>query len=180
LILLDRDGVLNQMVINTDHGTIDSPLHPDQVRLVSGAREALAQLKALGFKLAICTNQPSAAKGKTTIANLEAVHLRLLDLLDAKIDSSHICFHRAEDGCSCRKPKPGLLIEALTANSADPSASWMVGDGVTDVQAGRAAGVRTAFIGSKRCDVCSTLTKLDAKPDLHIADLAEFAEQLRK
>jgi histidinol-phosphate phosphatase family protein len=180
LILLDRDGVLNQMVINADHGTIDSPMHPDQVQLVPGAREALAELREWDYKLAICTNQPAAAKGKTSVANLEAVHQRVLDLLDVRLDSSHICWHRAEDGCACRKPKPGLLLDALAANVAFARDSWMVGDGITDVQAGRAAGVKTAFLGSKRCDVCTTLASAGAKPDLHVASLAEFVEQLLK
>jgi D-glycero-D-manno-heptose 1,7-bisphosphate phosphatase len=96
-----------------------------------------------------------------------------------KIDSSHICWHRAEDGCACRKPKPGLLLEALTVNGVSPGDAWMIGDGVTDVQAGRAAGVKTAFLGSKRSDVCTALTDANAVPDLHITALAEFIDHLK-
>lgn len=180
MIILDRDGVLNQMVIDPEHGTIDSPMHPSQVQLVIGAREAVTQLRALGFKLAVCTNQPSAAKGKTTRANLEAVHAKVLDLLSVKIESSNICWHRSEDGCSCRKPAPGMLLNALRECNVPASDAWMVGDGVTDVQAGRSAGVRTAFLGAKRCDVCTTLARVEAKPDLHVADLSEFVSELSK
>lgn len=168
------------MMIDPEHGTIDSPMHPSQVQLIVGAREAVAQLRAWGFQLAVCTNQPSAAKGKTTRANLEAVHARVLDLLGVPFESSNICWHRSEDGCGCRKPAPGMLLNALRATGVAASSAWMVGDGVTDVQAGRAAGVRTAFLGAKRCDVCTTLTRADAKPDLHVADLSEFVRELSK
>ncbi|MGZ3722971.1 MAG: D-glycero-alpha-D-manno-heptose-1,7-bisphosphate 7-phosphatase [Bdellovibrionales bacterium] len=177
MIILDRDGVLNQMVIDAEHGTIDSPMNPEQVKLVPGATEAVAQLTRWGFKISICTNQPSAAKGKTTIPNLKATHARVVALLEeagGKINSSHMCLHRSEDKCACRKPNPGMLREALAAQSVLPNAAWMVGDGVTDVQAGAAAGVKTAFLGSKRCDVCTTLDKVGAKPDLHVVDLSEF------
>src|SRR5262245_63105420 len=115
LILLDRDGVLNAMVVDPDHGTIDSPLRADQVALLPGVADAVARLSAVGYRLAVVTNQPAAAKGKTTRSSLEEVHEAVLRGACAKggrIHSSHVCFHRAEDGCSCRKPKPGLLEEA--------------------------------------------------------------------
>jgi D-glycero-D-manno-heptose 1,7-bisphosphate phosphatase len=161
LVILDRDGVLNQHVVNADHGTVDSPLHPDQVVLEPGAAQSLAALTAKGFVLAIASNQPAAAKGKTTLANLDAVNARVVALLEqagARISSSHLCRHRAEDGCACRKPKPGLLQEALARHPlAVPAETWMVGDGVTDVEAGWALGLKTALIGTQRCDGCRAL-----------------------
>jgi histidinol-phosphate phosphatase family protein len=161
LLIFDRDGVLNQHVVNEDHGTVDSPLHPDQVVLEPGAAEALAALSAHGFVLAIASNQPAAAKGKTTWANLEAVNALIVEQLQragARISSSHLCPHRSEQGCECRKPKPGLLRQALERHPlAVASETWMVGDGVTDVEAGRALGLKTALIGAQRCDGCRAL-----------------------
>lgn len=181
LILLDRDGVLNDMVVDPEHGTIDSPLAPDQVRLKRGVPEALAQLTAWGLPIAVVTNQPSAAKGKTTLDNLHAVQARVLELASAqggRIFRWEMCVHRAEDGCACRKPKPGMLAAVLRAGNYDLATTWMVGDGITDVQAGRAAGVRTAFLGSKRCDVCRVLTDTGSQPELHVTDLPEFVATL--
>src|SRR5713101_5169445 len=97
LILLDRDGVLNRLVVDAEHGTIDSPLHPDQVEVPGGAAEALAQLTQAGYGVAIVTNQPAWAKKKTTRRNLEAVHEAVLagvTRLGGRVLSSHICFHR--------------------------------------------------------------------------------------
>jgi D-glycero-D-manno-heptose 1,7-bisphosphate phosphatase len=180
LILLDRDGVLNAVVIDPEHGTIDSPLHPDQVELLPGVAEALARLTEAGHALAVVTNQPAAAKGKTTRRNLEAVHEAVLSAACAKgavIASSHICFHRAEEGCACRKPKPGLLRDAL-ARHAGTADAWMVGDGVTDVQAGAAAGVRTAFLGPQKCDACKVLHQRQLTPAWWGPDLSSFADHL--
>ena len=96
---------------------------PAQVRMVPGAAEAVAQLNEAGFGVAIVSNQPSAAKGKTTRQNLDAVNEAVLDEIakaGGTILSSHLCFHRAEDRCPCRKPRTGLLEEAFKKNSAYP------------------------------------------------------------
>jgi histidinol-phosphate phosphatase family protein len=181
LIILDRDGVLNQMVVNADHGTVDSPLHPDQVIIDEAVPSALVGLKNLGFMLAVATNQPAAAKGKTTRFNLEATHRKVLELIGdggtIKI-SSFICWHKSEDGCACRKPKSGLLEQALVEMGADPALSWMVGDGVTDIVAGRLAGVKTAFIGSRKADVCQLFSESGVAPDIWCADLMDFFKQI--
>lgn len=179
LILLDRDGVLNEVVVDPEHGTIDSPLHPDQVRVYPWVPETLAGLRKMGYALAIVTNQPSAAKGKTTLENLEAVHLKVVKAAGAPFVGSEICFHRAEDGCSCRKPKPGMLDAVFKKHpELSRSASWMVGDGITDVEAGRAASVRTAYLGPQKCDARKILEDRNLVPDLWCRDLKDFAAQL--
>lgn len=182
LLLLDRDGVLNRMVVNADHGTIDSPLHPSQVRLIDGVAEALALLTEAGFGLAIVSNQPAWAKNKTTRANLEAVHTKVsieATRLGGLILSSHLCLHRSEDGCECRKPRTGLLREAFRANPGfDPRQAWMIGDGVTDVQAGVALGLKTAFLGPRKCDACKILGERNLRPTWWGSDLATFTNYL--
>jgi D-glycero-D-manno-heptose 1,7-bisphosphate phosphatase len=182
LILLDRDGVLNRLVIDAEHGTIDSPLHPDQVEVHEGVAEALARLTAAGHGLAVVTNQPAAAKGKTTRRNLEQTHARVLERACRKggqILSSHVCFHRAEDGCACRKPATGLLEEAFASHpDFGRAGAWMVGDGVTDVQAGAALGLRTAFLGPRKCDACKVLAQRNLSPTWWGPDLTTFAAHL--
>jgi histidinol-phosphate phosphatase family protein len=182
LILLDRDGVLNRLVIDPEHGTIDSPLHPAQVELLPGAAEAVALLTRAGFGIAIVTNQPAWAKNKTTRRNLEVVHetiARAVQEAGGTILSSHICFHRAEDGCDCRKPRVGLLREAFARNPGfDAPGSWMVGDGVTDVQAGVAIDLRTAFLAPRKCDACKILADCKLAPTYWGPDLLTFTKYL--
>ena len=179
LILLDRDGVLNRMVVHPEHGTVDSPLRADEVELVPGAVDAAAALARAGWTLAICSNQPAAAKGKTTREHLLAAHAVVVEALaraGAPVAGSYICWHRAEDRCSCRKPLPGLLQQAIDAHGGDPI--WMVGDGVTDVEAANAAGVRAAFVGGTKCDACRVLTDRGARAQFRGDGLAAFARFL--
>lgn len=184
LILLDRDGVLNALVVDPEHGTVDSPLHPSQVRMVAGAPEAVAALSRAGFALRIVSNQPAAAKGKTTRENLEAVQRKVVELAESRggaIAGSHLCFHRQEDGCACRKPGTGLLEDALRAHGArDPEGCWMVGDGVADVEAGAALGLRTAFLGPRKTEVAAILAERHLSPSLWVDGLPDFAERVQQ
>jgi D-glycero-D-manno-heptose 1,7-bisphosphate phosphatase len=182
LILLDRDGVLDKLVVDPDHGTIDSPLHPDQVEVYPWVPYALDVLCKKGYGLAIVTNQPAAAKGKTTRENLEKVHAKVVAAAEsrgAKILTSHICYHRAEDGCECRKPKTGLLEDAFNRNPGFPRKdSWIVGDGLTDIAAGKAAYVKTAFIAPKKIEFRKVFAENGvAEPDEWWESLKEFAEK---
>ncbi len=182
VILLDRDGVLNEVIVDPEQGTIDSPLHRSEVRLIAGVPEALATLNRLGFVLAIVTNQPAAAKGKTTVKNLRDAHARVIELAEArgaKIATSQICLHRSEDDCACRKPKPRMLLDALEELGGDPARSWMVGDGVTDVEAGQRAGVKTAFLGPRKCDACKIFDGRLGPPTKWAKDLAHFVDDLK-
>jgi histidinol-phosphate phosphatase family protein len=184
LIILDRDGVLNEIVVDSEHGTIDSPMNPDQAKVFEFIPKALKRLNELGFLLAVATNQPAAAKGKTTKSNLEKTHQLILDQatsMGAVISSSHICFHKKEDHCDCRKPKPALLKEAIAIAKgklgSDPKL-WMVGDGVTDVQAGKALSLKTAFFGPKKCDACKVMETIGIRPDFWGEDLRSFVSFL--
>jgi histidinol-phosphate phosphatase family protein len=142
LVILDRDGVINRVVPHADDPR-DSPLNLGEVELMPFAAEAVVELARHGAALAIASNQPAAAKGKTTRAEAEAVHAQILSALPPGV-RSHLCWHKKEDGCACRKPKPGLLLDAMA--EAPNLETWFVGDKVTDHEAGRAAGVRTALV----------------------------------
>jgi D-glycero-D-manno-heptose 1,7-bisphosphate phosphatase len=153
---LDRDGVLNELVADPVSGVAESPLNVEEVRLIPGAAAAAARLARAGFALVCVSNQPAAAKGKVTVAQLCAVHARVTELLAQEgvtLAASRLCLHH-EQGvipalsgpCICRKPAPGMLLEAAAALDLDLTSSWMVGDTDADVAAGKAAGCRTLLI----------------------------------
>ena len=155
-MFLDRDGVLNELVTDPGSGAAESPLEVEQVRLIPGAAEAAAILAGAGFLLVCVSNQPAAAKGRLSVTRLLAVHERVTQLLaheGVTLAASRLCLHH-EHGvvselsgpCTCRKPAPGMLLDAAAALGLDMGSSWMVGDTDADILAGRAAGCRTLLI----------------------------------
>jgi D-glycero-D-manno-heptose 1,7-bisphosphate phosphatase len=153
---LDRDGTLNQLVADPESGLPESPLHVRDVRLIAGAAVAVRALTNAGFVVVCVTNQPAAAKGKATVEQLMAVHERVLELLRAEgaaCAASRICMHHPESvipelagPCDCRKPAPGMLLDAAAELDLDLTSSWMLGDSDADVGAGHAAGARSVLI----------------------------------
>jgi len=155
-ILLDRDGVINELVPDPATGTPESPYRPEDVRLVDGAPEALGRLRRDGWVLVVISNQPAAAKGIVELTALRQVHERLEELLreaGSPVDAYRYCLHHPagvtaglSGPCLCRKPAPGLALAAAFELGLDLAASWVVGDADTDIEAGRAAGCRTALV----------------------------------
>jgi histidinol-phosphate phosphatase family protein len=182
LIVLDRDGVLNRLLDKPAEPRPDSPMRASEVEVFPWVPGALRDLTAAGFGLVIASNQPAAAKGKTTRAELEATHAEVLRAATAGggvILSSHLCFHRAEDGCRCRKPATGLLEEAFALHPSFIRArSWMVGDRAPDIFAGSAFGLQTAYLGDVASDDYATLAARGLRPSFHATDLRHFAEFL--
>jgi D-glycero-D-manno-heptose 1,7-bisphosphate phosphatase len=178
LIILDRDGVLNQTLPNPREERPDSPLCAADVVVFPWVPALLRSLVDAGYALAIASNQPAFAKGKTSLKALREVQERVLAEVQSQgavISSSHLCFHRAEDGCACRKPKPGLLLEALAAQPAlDRRACWMVGDRATDVMAGIAAGVQTALLADAGGQERLSLAESAVQPEFCGGDLRDF------
>jgi D-glycero-D-manno-heptose 1,7-bisphosphate phosphatase len=182
---LDRDGVLNEGVPDPVSGALESPLTVEDVRLLPGAAAAVGTLVQAGFAAVCVSNQPAAAKGKTTLEGLKAVHERVLELLareGAQLEFSLLCPCHPEGvvpglsgACDCRKPAPGMLLDATEVLSLDLGASWILGDTDVDVQAGQAAGCRTVLIEYPG----SAHKRLGhATPDLLAADLPAAAAQL--
>lgn len=186
-ILLDRDGVIVEPVFDRRSNTYESPLHPADVQLVSGAARALAELRTCDVALAVVSNQPAAAKGTVPLSELEAVHERTVELLAQAgviVDRWEYCFHHPAGvvaeltrDCDCRKPRSRLLIRALEATGTPPERAWMVGDANTDVVAGHTIGTRTALIAhpltSHRRGRQSTG---GVRPDLWAPDLFGFVQ----
>jgi histidinol-phosphate phosphatase family protein len=151
-VFLDRDGTLNQEV-----GLIRDP---DSLVLIPGAAQAIKRLNQAGWLAILVTNQPIIARGEVSEAELNRIHARLereLGLGGAYLDDIRFCPHHPDSGyagevpalkilCSCRKPEPGLLLEATREWGIELSQSWMVGDANTDIEAGRRAGIKSILV----------------------------------
>jgi D-glycero-D-manno-heptose 1,7-bisphosphate phosphatase len=174
-LFLDRDGVLDDLVYYADTGTRDAPRHPSDVRLRPRVREALKAAAGNGWLIFVVSNQPDAAKKKTTRAALDFVHQRLLKELDgAAIEEFFYCYHRSEDGCLCRKPQPFFVLEAAKKHDIDLAQSWFVGDFDTDIECGRRAGCRTALV-----EYSESKSKRGAqRADLIVRDLDHLVQTL--
>jgi D-glycero-D-manno-heptose 1,7-bisphosphate phosphatase len=143
---LDRDGTLN--VKPGEHQYVSSA---DDFEWLDGAPEGIARLASAGYFLGIVSNQRGVALGATAPAVLRAIEDRIqerLSPLGCRIDVFRYCVHDLSARCSCRKPAPGLILDIAADYSVDLTRSWMIGDDAIDISAGRAAGCRTALIGS--------------------------------
>lgn len=141
-VFLDRDGVINASVVR--NGKPYPPASVGEMEILPGVGEALARLRAAGFELIVVTNQPDVARGTQSREAIDAMHDRLQRELP--LDAIYACFHDDADDCACRKPKPGLLVNAARDRGIDLGTSFMVGDRWRDTDAGLAAGCRAIFI----------------------------------
>jgi D-glycero-D-manno-heptose 1,7-bisphosphate phosphatase len=141
-VFLDRDGVLNEPVIVD--GRPNPPASAEAVVLVEGAAEACQHLRSAGLPLVVVTNQPDIARGTQSRGAVDAINAALRRQIE--VDAILVCPHDDADGCACRKPRPGMLLEAATQLRIDLARSVMVGDRWRDVEAGRRAGCRTVLV----------------------------------
>lgn len=144
-VFLDRDGVLNRTEVRD--GKPYAPRRLEDFRLLPGVAAATKRLKDAGFFLAVVTNQPDIGNGHVTAAVVDEMHRRLRARLP--VDAIYTCPHRQQQGCDCRKPKPGMLLAAAAQHGLNLGASFMVGDRMTDVLAGDAAGCYTVLVSRK-------------------------------
>lgn len=179
-IFLDRDDTLIQ-----DTGYINSP---EQVKLLDGAAEALIELKGLGYKLIVVTNQSAVARGIVTEKVLGEIHKRLKQLLNEKnafLDRIYYCpYHpdgvvaKYRKESDCRKPNPGMLLKAAEEMDIDLGQSWCVGNSISDVEAGLRAGCKTILI-----DLPSHQQQLEPgqpRPDYKAVNIKETVNIIKK
>ncbi|MBO6112257.1 MAG: HAD-IIIA family hydrolase, partial [Lachnospiraceae bacterium] len=154
-VFLDRDGVINRLVFNEDTELLDSPLGPDEVEFIDGVFDAVRRLKEKGYFVFMVTNQPAAAKGKTTLKKLYDVNTcvcRTFMENGADIDKAELCPHHPKGNsrtrepflikkCDCRKPGNGMIEEICRVYSIDRENSYMAGDSYTDIAAGKKSGL---------------------------------------
>jgi D-glycero-D-manno-heptose 1,7-bisphosphate phosphatase len=188
-VFLDRDGVINAYIHHPEFGTVDSPATAAEFSILPCAGQAIARLSQMDFLVLVVSNQPGIAKRRFTVGHLNAMTHKMSGLVRAaggRIDSIYYCCHHPDatlplyrKECDCRKPKPGLLLSAIQEWNIDASASYTVGDGVSDILAGQAVGSTTLFVSSRKCYACDELSRRNARPDFLIRDLLEAAEVIR-
>lgn len=138
-IFLDRDGTLCESPPKGEY-----PIDPAKMRVFGLSKKFIRCVSAMGLMPVIVTNQACIRHGLATPTTVQMVHVEFERQLGIVLPL-YMCYHRPEDNCECRKPKPGMLLEAAEALDIDLSRSIMVGDNDTDVQAGRAAGCALSF-----------------------------------
>ena len=141
---LDRDGVINQKAPDGGYVTKWEDFH-----FLPGVPEGITQLNRAGFSVIVVTNQRCIAKGLLTEIELKSLHRRMTEELaraGATVDAIYYCPHEVEPPCACRKPAPGMLLEAARFLNIDLSSSWMIGDSEADIQAGKSAGCKTVRV----------------------------------
>ena len=162
-IFLDRDGTINRYV-----GFLRDI---EQFELLPGAAEAIRRINASGYLAIVVTNQPVIARGEVTREQLREIHDKMETLLGregAYVDAIYYCPHHPHRGypgevaelkidCDCRKPKPGLLLQAAEDYNIDLTKSWMIGDSQSDMQAGEAAGCKTALVDGNLLEITKSL-----------------------
>ncbi len=167
-VFLDRDGVINRAVVRDG-----KPYPPDsleELEILPGVAQALARLRTAGFLNVVVTNQPDVATGKQRREVVQAMN----ELLSSRLalDAVKVCYHVDADDCGCRKPRPGMLLEAARELGVDLGASYMVGDRWRDVGAGQAAGCLSFFIDAGYSE------KRPGKPYVAVKSLPEAVDQI--
>lgn len=141
-VFLDRDGVINRAFIRD--GRSYAPASLEEFVILPGVPEAITALRQAHYRILVITNQPDVGKGVLRLEVVEAMHRELRRLL--LIDHIVVCYHTDADRCACRKPQPGMLLDAARAWRLDLSQCVMVGDRWRDIEAGKAAGCKTILV----------------------------------
>jgi histidinol-phosphate phosphatase family protein len=174
-IFLDRDGTINEEVHYLSH--------PDQVRLISGAAEAITVLRAAGYLIVVITNQSGLSRRFFTQETLDKIHARLRHELardDAWLNGIYVCPHHPDDGCDCRKPGSRLFQEAAHDHGIDLTRSLMIGDRATDLLSARNLNMRGILVrtGYGASQLESVMGWTDFQPAYVADDLLDAARWL--
>jgi D-glycero-D-manno-heptose 1,7-bisphosphate phosphatase len=177
-VFLDRDGVINQKPKEGEYITSGDDFH-----ILPGAADGIALLNRAGYKVFVMTNQRCVAKGLLTVADLEKIHEQMSQALSrasAKLDGIYFCPHDYEPSCNCRKPAPGMLLEAAQEHGVDLRSSWVVGDSEIDIQAGKSAGCKTARVFNERekHDTGEDIPEIFAPVEIKASSLLDSVRQI--
>ena len=177
LIILDRDGVINEDSDNYIRSV-------DEWIPVPGSINAIVELSKAGYTIAVATNQSGLARGYFPESELDAMHNKMNALVDAdggNIESVLFCPHGPDDNCECRKPNPGMVKQLLTEHNVEASETWVVGDSLRDLQAGLNAGCKVALVKTGKGERTIKVIE-EREPQLKsiplFKNLKEFSEQL--
>lgn len=185
-VFVDRDGVINPLIYHRDHGIIDSPFTLEQFEILPEVPRAIRLLNDLGFAVVIASNQPGIGKGHFAPGLLDQIDNRIDDELaacGAHVDAVFYCLHHPEaihsalrSNCPCRKPGTGMLTRAAQKLGLSLAESYMIGDGLTDIEAGSRAGCKTIFIGRWKSEYSRFIEPSDLTPDFVTANLWDAAQ----
>jgi D-glycero-D-manno-heptose 1,7-bisphosphate phosphatase len=188
-VFLDRDGTINEIIYYQELGIVDSPFTMEQFKLLPGVGEAIRILNQSEFKVILVSNQPGIAKGHFSMDTFEKIREKMRTELTeqgAFLDGEYYCLHHPEakieeykKNCECRKPKPGLLLKAANDLNIDLANSWMVGDSLTDIEAGKRVGCKTILIGRMKCELCRLMGDRNT-PDYIVQDLYSMIDVIKK
>lgn len=153
-VFFDRDGVLNRAVVRG--GKPYPPKSLEELEILPGVQQGCEALRDAGFFLVVVTNQPDIARGTQSSNEVSRINEHLKAALC--LDDVRVCPHDDSDACSCRKPLPGLLLQAAAEHGIDLTASYLVGDRWRDIEAGRAAGCRTVLVDYAYAEQQATAT----------------------
>ncbi len=145
-IFIDRDGVINQ-------NRKEHVLNWSEFQFIEGSKKALALLKQAGYQVVVVTNQATIERGLLTVAQLDQLHRQManeIEMAGGQVTAVYYCPHRPEANCDCRKPRPGLLLEAASRFQIKLGDSWFIGDHLTDLEAGLAAGCKPILVQTGR------------------------------
>ena len=168
-VFLDRDGVLNETIVRD--GKPYPPVTVAQIQIPQGTATALLRLKEHEFVLPVVTNQPDVARGTQVREKVEEIDRYLQNQLP--LDEFFVCYHDDVDNCSCRKPRPGLVLRAAEQYGIDLSRSFLVGDRWRDIEAGASAGCTTIWIDRGYAEKSPT-------PDARVHSLPEAVDWILK
>jgi D-glycero-D-manno-heptose 1,7-bisphosphate phosphatase len=185
-VFLDRDGVINPLVYNTETCEYESPHFPEDFSIYPYVLKSLQLLKSLGFITIIISNQPSYAKGKTTLENIKAIE-KLLYMFSEEngrlIDEYYYCYHHPEgiipeytQKCHCRKPDTLFIEEAIEKNKLNINECYLIGDQDIDIQCGKNIGICTIKIHNKH----SIEKSGKETANITVANLYEAAMAIKK
>ncbi len=185
-MFLDRDGVLNDLEYDEEEGRVGSPLSARELKVFPYAGEAVRRIKALGFLAIVVSNQPGVAKRQFSLEELDRMNTKVRSALASrggKLDAEYYCLHHPEArvkkyrlDCDCRKPKPGLLLRAAKEQGVDLASSYLVGDALVDVKAGRAAGCTTILLGHAGSFLSELIDREGAAPDHMLPSLKQVPD----
>lgn len=189
-VLLDRDGVICDLVYNKEEGQIGSPFSAKQLRVFPYAASSIKSIQKLGFNVFVISNQPGVAKKQFTYAEHNRMNEKIRKTLTkegVKLDGEYFCLHhpyglipKYSISCDCRKPKPGLILRAAKENNLDLGNSYFIGDTLSDVKAGVAAHCKTVLIANPTDYLFRMMEEEKVHPDHMISSLKDAPALLQK
>ena len=178
-VFLDRDGVINKQCYHDEKG-IYSAMDLDEFEIYPDVKESINRLKDAGFMVIVITNQAGVAFGYLKKENVEKISEFMAK--DLNVDDVYVCYHHPNHtgGCDCRKPKDGMVKQAAKDHDIDVSKSFLVGDNLSDIEAGKKCKKTFLVVKKKRNDLFNLMEEMNINPDYTVKNLEEAVKIILK